>query len=82
MGFAARGFTAAEARNEQDAAGLPRLAPIPPVHGFVVHNGRAIAYTLDVAAAVPEQSRVVPEQLAIAAIMVFSFMGAICHLVG
>ncbi len=53
-----------------------------PICGFVLRHGQATPFTLDISQHVPEPRGIMPEQIAIAALLMASFVGAIYHILG
>jgi hypothetical protein len=53
-----------------------------PISGFVTRNGRSMPFTLDTTNMVHEPLQVQPEQIAIFAVLVASFIAPILHLLG
>jgi len=90
-------FADVEGLTEHDFAELAKdgLAPTQPsassqvrppllgaIHGFVSRHGETVPFTLDTANFAPEPRRILPEQCAIGALMVASFIAPIYHLMG
>jgi hypothetical protein len=88
MGYHAKLFADCDGSSEQDVtrSGSPGLVPGPaaraPIQGFVLRNGQAIPYTLDTTDLAPESHRVLPEQIAIGALLLASFIAPIRYLLG
>jgi hypothetical protein len=88
MGYHARLSSAASGLTEYDAAQLAQAGLVPdwrtpaPITGCALRNGQVIPYTLDTTGMAPEVNRVVPEQVAMAALVLASFFAPLWHLVG
>lgn len=73
---------------EFDAAALAHVGliaepdPTTPRSGYVSRNGRVTAFTLDTTHMAPELHRIMPEQFAIAALLLASFVMPLWHLFG
>ena len=94
MGYSARLLADPAGLSDRDAARLvepgvavTELASSSPgaqrIEGWAMHDGRAIALTLDVAALAPRiPEPIVPEHIAIAAIVAASFLVPLYHWLG
>jgi hypothetical protein len=88
MGYDARLSAATSGLTEHDVVQLARDGLVEdwrasaPISGCVLHNGRVIPFTLDTTGMAPEVYRVAPEQIAIAALVLASFIAPFWHLVG
>jgi hypothetical protein len=86
MGYHARLSGEAGGLTENEAGQLARevLAMQLPrsgaISGWVRRNGRVMAFTLDTTNLAPELHRVLPEQFAIAALLLASYVASIWHL--
>ncbi len=88
MGYPARLSPPPGGLAEVDAAQLAQVglaedwATSAPIAGSALRNGQVIRFTLDPAAMAPEDFRVAPEQIAIATLVLASFVAPLWHLVG
>lgn len=53
-----------------------------PIQGIILRDGQAIPFTLSTARLEPETPRLLPEQVAIAALLLVSFVSPIYHFLG
>jgi hypothetical protein len=87
MGYYAR-LSDSHGLTDDDAARLARDGLVEhsairgPITGLVLRNGQPFPYTLDTTNLVPKVDRVVPEQIAIAGLLLASFIVPIWNLLG
>lgn len=89
MGYAERMFADSGGLTQEDVAQLANDSPVPglhqisgPISGMILRDRQASPYILDTANLLPESHRLLPEQMAIAALVLASFIGPIWHLLG